>query len=351
MDLNGLRIGYVPYSGALNRPGDRRRFCYYARKKNIPFEIAKPSETYDVVMVTAAADISVWSKYQKGKAKIVYDLIDSYLAIPQWDIKGLLRGFAKYVIGQSSYLQLSYWKAVQEMCQRADAVVCTTDEQKQDILRFCQNVHIILDIHNTVIHTVKRGYSAGDTFNFVWEGLPGNLRTFYEIRDVLERLKVKHKIALHIVTDLEYRQYMEQYGKRNTIDLARKVFHPVYLYEWNEQLCSTIISACDMALIPIRLRDPIYVGKPENKLILFWRLGLPAVVSATPAHERAMLQCGLDMACRTQQDWQETLERYIVDQSARQEAGERGKAFADTHYSEERILARWDRLFTSVLSP
>ena len=42
--------------------------------------------------------------------------------------------------------------------------------------------------------------------------------------------------------------------------------------------------------------------------------------------------------------------RYMLDESARREAGKRGRAFAEEHYSEERILAQWDNLFTSVLS-
>ena len=131
-------------------------------------------------------------------------------------------------------------------------------------------------------------------------------------------------------------------------DITKKLFNDTYLYEWNEQLCSTIISACDMALIPIALDDPFSSGKPENKLFLFWRLGMPAVVSATPAYERAMAQSGLAMACRTQQEWLATLERYIVDKSARRDAGLRGTAFIDNYYSEEKILASWDKLFESV---
>ncbi|MBU4220130.1 MAG: hypothetical protein KKA10_00645 [Euryarchaeota archaeon] len=349
MDMNGLRIGYVPYSDKLDQPGDRRRFCYYANKRNIAFEIAKPSESYDLVVVTESGDLSVWSDYHKGNAKIIYDFIDSYLAIPRWDAKGLLRGLAKYVAGQSKYLRLDHWKTLQVMCRRADAVICSTEEQKQDILQFCQNVHIILDIHSTVMRVVKTDYSAGDVFNLVWEGLPHNIQSFYEIKDVLESLKRKYKIALHIVTDLEYGQYLGKYPKLHTANIASKLFDDVYLYEWNEQICSAIISACDMGLIPIPLDNPLASGKPENKLLLFWRMGMPTVVSATPAYSRAMHRCGLPMACRTQQEWQETLERYIVDESARRDAGQRGKAFAEYYYSEEKILAQWDNLIASVL--
>lgn len=349
MDMKGLRVGYTPYSMKLDKPGDKRRFCFYAQKRNIQFEIADPDKSYDLVFVNYSGDLSVWSNYRKGNAKLIFEIIDSYLAIPKTDLKGQLRGLAKFVNRQSRYLQLDYWKAIQSMCQRADAVVCSTEEQKKDIMEFCQNVHIILDVHSSVASRVKTDYSAGDVFNFVWEGLPGNVSSLNEIGEVLEHLQSKYKIALHLVTDLEYGQFMQKYWKKRTADVGRKIFSNTYLYEWNEQTCSAIITACDLALIPIPLDDRMMSGKPENKLLLFWRMGMPTVVSTTPAYERAMERSGLHMACRTQQEWQETLERYIIDESARREAGQRGKTFAESHYSEDQILKLWDSLFESVL--
>ena len=130
-DLKQLRIGYVPLSRNLDKPGDRRRFVYYARSRNLPFEIAKPAEKYDVVVVSQSADLSIWSEYDKGGAKIVYDFIDSYLAVPRNSVKGRLRGFAKYISGQSRRPRLNHWKALESMCARADAVICTTQGASQ----------------------------------------------------------------------------------------------------------------------------------------------------------------------------------------------------------------------------
>jgi len=78
-------------------------------------------------------------------------------------------------------------------------------------------------------------------------------------------------------------------------------------------------------------------------------MGLPTAVSATPAHKRTMEKAGLSMACETQQDWINTLERYMQDKPARNEAGEKGFAYASTFNSDERILRQWDLLFESVL--
>jgi len=45
------------------------------------------------------------------------------------------------------------------------------------------------------------------------------------------------------------------------------------------------------------------------------------------------------------------LEKYMNDESARREAGQKGKAFADKNYSEEIMLSQWDKLFASVFQP
>ncbi len=345
---NMFRIGYVPYSRSLDRPGDKRRFCCYAKKRNIRFEIADSSRTYNIVVVTERGDLSVWRRYNPGKTKIIYDFIDSYLAVPRYDLKGILRGLAKYISGESRYPELNYWKAIEGMCRRADAVVCSTKEQKQDIQKFCSSVHVVLDFHNSVAREVKHDYSSGDVFNFVWEGLPYNIGSLFLIRDVLMQLKARYKIALHIVTDLEYYKYMGRYWRQSTISLTRKLFDNVVLHEWNEKTCASIIAGCDLALIPISFSDPLAAGKPENKLLLFWRMGLPVVVSATPAYLRAMQRCGLPMACRTKGEWLETLEKYINDKKARSDAGVRGRVFSENYYSEEKTLALWDEVFRSV---
>lgn len=348
MDFKYLRIGYVPYSYNIDSPSDKRRFCFYAKKRNIQFEIADSSKTYDLVYVGERGDISVWSRYYKGNTKIIYSLEDAYLSYPR-NAKGILRGLAKFITRDNRYLQLDYRKAIQKMCQRADAVICSTEGQKQLILKFCPNVHIILDMHSYLIHNVKSNYTCGDVFNFVWEGMPDNTQFLYEISDVLKYINSKYKVALHVVTDIEYGKYMRKYWKQKTKDITRKIFDNVYLYEWNKHLFSTIVTACDMALIPLPLDDPFISGKPENKLILFWRMGIPTIVSATPAYSRVMQKCGLPMACRTQKDWVETIERYIKNESDRQDAGMRGRAFTESYYSEEQILASWDKLFLSVL--
>ena len=115
-----------------------------------------------------------------------------------------MRGLAKYLSGQSRYLKLNHWKALEEMCSRADAVVCSTQEQRADILKFCRNVHIILDAHMDVARRVKIEFGASRPFRLVWEGLPQNIGSLQMLSYVLYRLRAQYPIEVHIVTDPYY---------------------------------------------------------------------------------------------------------------------------------------------------
>jgi glycosyltransferase involved in cell wall biosynthesis len=345
-DLGKARIGYVPYSNALNMPGDRRRFPYYASKRGIRFEIADPAKEYDLVILSERADVSVWHRYPKGK--LIYDLIDSYLAIPRTSLKGQLRGVFKFLSQQSRHLQLDHWKAIGLMCKRADAVVCSTEEQRHDILKYCSNVHIILDAHMGVARTIKTDYSAHQPFRLVWEGLPQTLGSLGQIRQALDQLREKYKIDVHIVTDPQYYQYLGRYGKASTLEAAQRILPGVRFHEWKEADCADIICSCDLAVIPLALDDPFAAGKPENKLLLFWRMGMPVVTSASPAYVRAMQAAGMNYVVRDDAGWVAVFEQLLNDEAARRQAGMLGRAFTEREHSEASLLSRWDAVFASM---
>lgn len=361
MDFSGLRIGFVPMNNDLKHPFDLRNFIYYSRRRDIKFEIADPAADYDFVVLSPSADISTWSRY-RGKAKIIYLIVDSYLAIPQYDIKGALRGIAKYISGEHKNLRFNYSEAVKEMCSKADAVLCTTMEQKEGIQAYCKNVHIIMEFHSRLVREVKTDYSIGNRINLVWEGFAENIDGFRYIKKALSVLRKKYPIALHLITDLDRMKHMNKYGRVYTIDYIRDIFGEdyssntstgnnsfIYLYQWNLEMLSRIVTGCDIAIVPVDIRNPFKLGKPENKLVLFWRMGMPVIASAIPAYERAMAGCGLDMCCRSDDEWCLKLEKLIVDEGARKAAATQGKRCADTVYGEEQYLKQWDDLFQSVL--
>ncbi len=363
MNFSGLQIGYVPFGKPKLHPFDLRNFVYYARKRNINFEIADPNKEYDIIVLTPRVDLSVWSRFPKGRTKLIFMLVDAYLAVPQFNFRGALRGLAKFLVGEHKFLRFNYSNAIKDMCKRADAVICTTLEQQNDIEMYCKNTHIILEFHQNVLRGVKTDYVQKGRINLVWEGRPETVKGLKQIKKVLIKLNKKYPLTLHVITDLEYGKYMGKFKRISIVNEIRQIFGHhyyantvsgnkslVYLYQWNRELLSPLITACDIAVIPLGDADALTHGKPENKLVFFWRAGLPAVVSAVPAYIRAMEKCKLPLYCRNEEDWYKNLEKLIVDSDARRTAGLRGKEIAEIVYSEEQYLKQWDRLFETVLT-
>ena len=305
-----VRIGYAPYDGTLMRPGDRRRFPAYARARNLQFELADPEEKYDLVILSELADISVWESYPHGQ--IVFDLIDAYLSIPRTDARQLLRGSFFYLTGRHQRLQFDYLSNLRRMCQRSAAVVCSTGEQAELIGRYCNNVRIILDSHDTVATAVKTDYRASNPLRLVWEGLPSNLPQL----DVLPR-DIRQQVTV------------------------------ITAPEWNERTLAQEIIKHDVAVIPIDLTDTFVTAKPENKLLLLWRMGMPVICSATPAYKRQMEDVVLpELACRTPNDWRYAL-NYLADEETRSLVGRIGLARSRL-FGARQMMGRWDDLFRSL---
>ena len=351
-EVDHLSIGYAPYTSDFSSSGDRRRFVYYANSREIDFEIAKPENEYDIVFVTHGADITVWSKYDKSKAVIVYELVDSYLATPVLSFYGLFRGLAKYLSGKHKYCQLNEKKSIESMCRRADIVICSTQEQKNHIRRYCDDVRIILDVkseyHNHRM-TLKSELKNNE-LNIAWEGVPHNIKSFTVIRDALSILSKQYQINLHLITALKYKKYMNKYLTKHTINEVKKYIdiNNIYLYQWNELTVSYISSACDFAVIPINSNDTMDNGKPEDKLLIFWLMGLPAVVSETPAHLRAMKGAGVSMACISTNDWVSTIKDIVENKTKRDQSAKKGFAYASRVNSVEAIMSLWDDLFEDI---
>lgn len=350
MDLSRLRIGYVPCSPDLLQPGDRRRFCYFARERGLRFEIANPTETYDLVILSERADLTQWSELPPHRGKLIFDLIDAYLAIPESDIKNSLRGIAKFATRQWKRPKLSFHGMVEQMCRRADAVVCSTAEQKRLISALNSNVHVILDIHSEVTRHLKGDYSAKAPFKLVWEGQAGNLDAFVPLMPMLESLSTTHPFTLHLITDLEYFQYLGSLWRRSTKKLIASEWPRTYLYEWNDLMASAVITNSDLAIIPVRMDHPLTVGKAPNKLLLLWRMGMPVITSATPAYQELMTEAGLRMTCSSEQEWLRVLTSYLSDQELRYKAGHSGREIAEKIYGEKQMLSRWQDVIKSVFN-
>ncbi len=264
-------------------------------------------------------------------------------------MKQMFRGLAWFASGRHRWPCFDFPGAIERMCRRADAVVCTTQRQQQRIAPLCRNVHVVLDIQDAAVRSIKRDYRAGAAFHLVWEGLPSNVPYLKVVAPVLALLSRRHRLVLNLVTDPDRPRLLGRLGKIDSLQVARGIFDDVVLHRWDESTFSDVVTRCDVALIAVPLDDPLTYGKPGNKLALLWRLGMPVVTSATPAYQAMQNTIGLPhLACKDDASWLAALEALITDESARQQAGERGHAFVTTHLPTAKLLQLWDDVFESV---
>ena len=160
-------------------------------------------------------------------------------------------------------------------------------------------------------------------------------------------LSKKTPIELHILTDASFNRYIGKYGKTDTFKIVQKLFKNAIFHEWDEKTFANYVCSCDLAIIPLSLSDPFAAGKPENKLLLFWRIGMPVVASATPAYVRAMKLAGMDYTVKHNSDWVKILSDLIANPIARHEAGLLGKSYVEKNFSEKILMDQWDGVLES----
>ncbi len=346
--VDKIKIGYAIANIDLQHPAYRRRFCFYAQQRNLNWEIADFKKKYDIIVVHHSADLTLWYKYEDSK--IIFDYNDDYLAASDGGLKAIFRGTAKFLTRQYKYLELDYSNAYIKMMKKADAVVCSTNAQEEDVRKYCLNIHQILDMQSDKDWITKSNYNAGKPFNIVWEGFPDFLG-IKSILPLLAKVKDKENFNMHIVTAIKYGRFLMNLFPVHSKDKMDKIFpfKDVFLYEWNKYLISNIVTSCDLAIIPIAMDNPFWVSKPANKLLFFWRMGMPVLTSPTPEYKKIMEQCGIDMICYTPEDWEEKLINYMYDKKERTNVGLLVKKFVENNYNENKLLSQWDNVFESVL--
>src|SRR6185437_16773713 len=115
MDFKKLKIGYVPYLPDLSQPGDRRRCPYFAKRNNIPFEIADKNKEYDIILLTASANLSKWLYYKKShkQTRFIFEMTDS-LILSSGIFNTLFKGVGRFILRKESLPYLNYTEVLKK---------------------------------------------------------------------------------------------------------------------------------------------------------------------------------------------------------------------------------------------
>jgi hypothetical protein len=349
--MKKLRIGYIPNSKNLDAPGDRRRIVFWAKARGHEI-VTNLDDKFDILVLSERSDLGFFVN-RKIKVPIIFDLVDGYLARESL-AKDWFRGTSKVVTRQVSGLPKPFTQFVQELCTTASAVICSSPEQSELIAKYSKNIHVILDSHDEIpwLEFQSKEDELKTKRHLLWEGLPVTLGGIRAIGPTLIHENRKYGTGIKFVTDARYYRLLGQYFPASTakllLNLLRPMSHDTDLISWNVENLISSAKVSHAAIIPVVLSNKLQYLKPENRLLIMWKLALPTITSATPAYTRVSKISGSDIVSKNNAEWGEKL-NLLRNQDFAEDLVRRGQDYLKANHTKEILLLKWDNAVQSVL--
>ena len=267
----------------------------------------------------------------------------------------LARGVAKKFSGQISGEVKPFSKHVRDFCLEADAVICSSIEQEQVIMPYNQNTHVILDSHDEIpfLKPLHPNQIKTREFRILWEGQPATIRGVQQISSTLSQLATTNDLQINFVTDQKYFQFLGTHFERNTLALLsrdlKEIHDKISIIPWSPINLVQTAQNSTVAMIPIDLSVPMQRLKPENRLLMMWRLGLPCLCSASPAYIRVSDAAGVSSACENEGVWHMKFSNILNDPGFAYEEIVRGQSYLHEYHNRGVLLDKWDSVIESVI--
>ncbi len=350
--MKSLKIGYQPLSPSLKSAGDRRRLLFWAKNRGHTV-ITDLSQRVDVLVASENSDFQS-TVFAKKKVPVIFDLVDAYLS-PLNPYDDFARGLAKKLTGQISGGVKPFSHHVRKFCMNSDAVICSSIEQEAVINPLNSNTHIILDSHEEIkfIEPKIAGSSHSIEKRILWEGQPATIRGVQQISPVLFELSRKNNLYFDFVTDEKYFEFLGKFFKRKTSHLLKQdlnsVFDRMRIVPWSPDNLAMAAQKSSIAMIPIDLSIPMQKLKPENRLLIMWRLGLPCLTSSSSSYARVSRDAGVSAACGSQEIWLDKFNNLLNDPVYAHREILLGQNYIRETHSKTVLLNKWDQAIESVM--
>jgi hypothetical protein len=146
---------------------------------------------------------------------------------------------------------------------------------------------------------------------------------------------------------------MNRFLERETLKLLKSnldgLADQINVVPWSPENLVKRAQVSSLAIIPINLSVPMQRLKPENRLLIMWRLGLPCLASASPAYSRVALLAGTDVVCNDLEEWKIKSTRILADRDYAKQQVTNGQNYLRENHSQSIILNKWDRAVESVM--
>mgnify|MGYP006077985853 CR=1 FL=1 len=348
---SSVKVGFLPNSNDFTHPQDRRRYVPFLSKLGIDPEIADFSKHYDVLYISLNCDLNQWAGYKRHhspkKTKIILDLSDNYLADSYFN--SVIRSLAHFIFRRTIHFVWDYRVSIQNILDITDLVTVGSLEQQSQIACYHDNVIVIRDYFadDVLDEPLKKVREPNSSVNILWEGFShGCLPIFHQLREIVSSFDSDFgEINLHVVSDSKICGLMGKFFCRGTekalVSLFKGSIVNVHFYEWTILNLNIAASNSDFAIIPIPAK-PLMRSKPENKLLLFWSLGLPVLVSDTPSYTRVMRDSGnVDCALNAPEEWSVMISEFAKSRAKRDSNLKAGLRYIDDRISYDVMMESW----------
>ena len=234
-------------------------------------------------------------------------------------------------------------------------MICSSIEQEKVITPYNQNTHVILDSHDEipVLKPLHPNQMNSRELRILWEGQPATIRGVQQISSVLAQLSRSSNLHIDFVTDRNYYQFLGTHFERNTLTLLnrdlKEIHDKIRIIPWSPTNLVETAKNSTAAMIPIDLSVPMQRLKPENRLLIMWRLGLPSLCSSSPAYIRVSDLAGTKSTCKNERDWHVKFSNLLSDPIFAYDEIVRGQNYLREFHSKSVLLSKWDLAFKSVM--
>lgn len=344
-----VNIGYVPNSTDLEHPADRRRLAAWAISRGIELNVENPLES-DILVLSNAANFGFW--LSRATQPVILDLVDGYMGEQPSFLKDFARNFLRSLRGASNLKWITYTRHLRAACQRSDAIIVASPEQREAILKFNSNIYVILDDHSELSPMEAREIDGADTNVAVnkekymfWEGFGYTLKHFQLIAKELDVFLSRENWRMYILTVPVFPRWGGFLGKINSQTLIRKWFpnswERIEVIPWSIQNVEKYSSISEVAIIPIDKNDKFGSLKSENKLLSMWQLGLPVLFSNIPAYLRVANASSQLSFCIDDEEWAAAFDS-LVDSRMQLASGDlERRLYMRRFHTHEILMRQW----------
>ena len=342
---------YDSYSADLTQIADRRRIGLWIHKKD--FEVFDSENNPINIQVIQPFTDPFLIQRLNTETKVVLDMVDGYLV----DTPSVLLDYARYFL-RSSKIQalmhpMRFSNSLRKICALVDMVVVASDEQAALVKPFNRNVRVIRDSHDELGQPLPiKEFSTNRNLNIFWEGLGFTLIHFKDVANDLGEFLISTNSTLHLVTNESFPRFAGKFGKidakREIKEMFGQASSRIVVHAWSEKTVSEIAAKCEFGIIPISQQNRFAQLKPENKLLIYWRLGLQTLFSDTPSYVRLAHEVGVPEYSVKSGEWAEKLKEIAEAGGCLSENMLKAQEYLLRFHSENLILGQWKEALNSL---